>query len=51
MSIGDDKVRITITLTKELKEKLDEQAKLENRTTSNLVNNIAKKYLIEINED
>lgn len=51
MAIGNDKTRIVITVTKELKEKLDEQAKKENRTVANLLNTIAIKYLEEQKKD
>ena len=39
------KTRIIVTVTKELKEQLEEQAKKENRTVANLLNTIAIKYL------
>lgn len=45
MTIGNDKTRIVLTVTKELKERLEEQAKKENRTVANLLNTIAIKYL------
>lgn len=47
MAIGNDKTRIIVTVTKEFKEKLEEQAKKENRTVANLMNTIAMKYLEE----
>ncbi|WP_160678719.1 DNA-binding protein [Clostridium sp. C8-1-8] len=47
MPIGEDKTRILVTVTKELKEKLEKQAKKENRTVANLLNTIAIKYLEE----
>lgn len=49
--ISDDKTRITVTLTKELKDKLDIQAEKESRNTSNLINKIIKEYLEEIKKD
>ena len=39
------KIRIIVTVTKELKEQLEVQAKKENRTVANLLNTIAIKYL------
>ena len=39
------KTRIIVTVTKELKEQLEVQAKRENRTVANLLNTIAIKYL------
>ena len=39
------KTRIIVTVTKELKEQLEVQAKKENRTVANLLNAIAIKYL------
>lgn len=45
MAVGNDKTRIIVTVTKELKEQLEEQAKKENRTVANLLNTIAIKYL------
>lgn len=47
MAVGEDKTRIIVTVTKELKDKLDIQAKKENRTVANLLNTIAIKYLEE----
>lgn len=46
MSINKEiKTRIIVTVTKELKVKLEEQAKKENRTVANLLNTIAMRYL------
>lgn len=39
------KTRIVVTVPIELKEKLEIQAKKENRTVANLLNTIAIKYL------
>ena len=39
------KTRIIVTVTKELKEQLEVQAKKENRTVANLLNTIEIKYL------
>lgn len=50
MGVAMDKTRITITMSKQLKELLDKQAKIENRTSSNLMTNILKKYLEEIGD-
>lgn len=41
------KTRIVVTVPKELKERLEIQAKKENRTVANLLNTIAIKYLEE----
>lgn len=45
MAIGKDKVRIALTLSKEIKDQLDIIANEENRTTSNLINTIILDYL------
>lgn len=45
------KTRIVVTVPLELKERLDEQAKKENRTVANLLNTIAIKYLEEQSEE
>ena len=46
MSINKEiKTRIIVTVTKELKAKLEERAKKENRTVANLLNTIAMRYL------
>lgn len=44
------KTRIVVTVPIDLKEKLDKQAKKENRTVANLLNTIAIKYLEEHKE-
>lgn len=43
--VSDDKVRMLITVTKEMKEELDKIAEEETRNTSNLVVSILKDYL------
>ncbi|VYU50849.1 hypothetical protein [Clostridium butyricum] len=50
MAIGKDKVRIALTLNKDIKDKLDKLAEQDNRTTSNLINTIILKYLNEAEE-
>lgn len=45
MAIGLDKVRIALTMPKELKQQLEEVAKEQNRTTSNLIVTILKEYI------
>lgn len=45
------KTRIVVTVPLELKEQLDAQAKKENRTTANLLNTIAIRYLQEQSEE
>ncbi len=45
MAVGKDKCQILLTLTKEDKILLQQIAEEENRTVTNLVNTIIKKYL------
>lgn len=49
MAIGKDKIRIALTLSKEIKDKLDIIANEENRTTSNLINTIILDYIKQHN--
>lgn len=51
MAIGKDKVRIALTLPKDIKDKLDALAEQDNRTTSNLINTIILNYLKEQTEE
>jgi hypothetical protein len=51
MGVRGDKTRIVLTITKELKAKLEIQAEKENRTVANLINNISIKYLEQIAKD
>lgn len=48
MSVGTDKVRVLVTLTKEDKEKLENLAKNDNRNLSNYINTVLKKHMIEL---
>lgn len=45
MAIGEDKTRTNITIPKELKARLEEIAKHENRSFNNLVITILQKYV------
>lgn len=45
MPIAEDKTRTLITIPKELKAKLEEEAKKENRTFNNLVITILSKHV------
>lgn len=45
MGIGEDKTRVILTITKDLKESLQEIAKDENRTLTNLIVTILKDYV------
>jgi|LFRM01.2.fsa_nt_gb metal-responsive CopG/Arc/MetJ family transcriptional regulator len=45
MTIGKDKVRFYVTMPKDLKSVLEEQAKKENRSLSNLIVTILQKYV------
>lgn len=45
MSVDKDKTRINVTLQTDLKIKLDEAAKKEERSTSNLVAKLIKEYI------
>lgn len=47
MGVASDKTRMNFTISKELKKKLEIQAKKENRTTSNMINVALEKYLSE----
>lgn len=50
MAIGNDKTRVLITISKEMKSKLELQAEKENRNVSNLINTILIKYLSEVDQ-
>ena len=45
LPVSKEKTRISVTLTKEEYEKLKNKAKQENRSVSNLINNLIKQYL------
>ena len=48
MAVGNDKVRVLVTLTKEDKEKLEKLAKNDNRNLSNYINTVLKKHIMEL---
>ncbi len=50
MSISENKTRTNITFPKELKSKLEEIAKKENRSFNNLVITILEKYIFDNHE-
>lgn len=43
--VGDDKVRILVTVTKEMKKELDELAAKQIRSTSNFIVSVLTEYL------
>lgn len=45
MTIREDKTRTNITIEKELKEQLQQEAKKQNRSFNNLIITILKEYL------
>lgn len=45
MAVGKDKVRFYVTIPKDLKSILEEQAKKENRSLSNLIVTILQKHI------
>lgn len=45
MAVGEDKIRILITVTKEMKKELEIQAEKETRNVSNLVVAVLKEYI------
>lgn len=45
MAVGEDKVRILITVTKDMKVDLEKLAEKETRTTSNLIVSVLKEYI------
>lgn len=47
MAVGKDKVRMLVTITKELKDELEKLAEAENRNVSNLINTILINYVKE----
>lgn len=47
MAIGEDKVRILITVTKDMKKELEILAERETRNVSNLVVAVLKNYISE----
>lgn len=51
MAIADDKIRMSITLPKELKATLDELAKRDNRTTSNYIVNILSTHIDNLDDE
>jgi hypothetical protein len=45
MAVGEDKTRILITVTKDMKKELEIQAEKETRNVSNLVVSVLKEYI------
>lgn len=45
MGVAEDKTRIVLTVSKDLKLKLDKQAKKENRSVANLINMLISDYV------
>lgn len=45
MAISEDKTRTNITIEKDLKKQLEEEAKKQNRSFNNLVITILKEYI------
>lgn len=50
MAIGEDKTRTNITIPKDLKAKLEEIAKKENRSFNNLVVTVLQKFTESVGE-
>lgn len=42
--LKENKVRVTIVLEKEMRERIDEEAKEDNRTRSNYIESVLKKH-------
>lgn len=51
MTISNDKTRTNITIEKDLKQKLEEIAKQQNRSFNNLVITILKSYVSDSSHD
>ncbi len=51
MTISKDKTRTNITISKELKKKLEQLAKQDNRSFNNLIINILTKYVENSSHD
>lgn len=51
MAISDDKDRIIITTTKELKRELQKLAEADSRNLSNYLNLVLKKYVDDLKEN
>lgn len=51
MAIGKDKTRIVLTMPIEIKEKIDEMARNDNRHTSNYILNLLLKHIDEVESD
>lgn len=45
MAVGEDKIRILITVPKEMKKELEVLAEKETRTVSNLIVSVLKEYI------
>lgn len=51
MAVGEDKIRILITVPKEMKKELDELAKNDLRSTSNFIVSILRNYIDDSNKN
>lgn len=51
MAISKEKVRMNITISRDLKRELESVAKESNRSLNNLIVTVMQKYLDELNSD
>lgn len=51
MAIGEDKVRVLITVTKDMKKELDELADKDLRSTSNFIVNILRNHIDNLDKN
>lgn len=49
--ISDKNTKYLLTIPKELKSKLEDLAKSENRSLANLINTILRNYVVEVFKD
>lgn len=45
MTISKDKIRMSLIIKKDLKEKIEKEAKKDNRSVNNLINTVLMEYL------
>ena len=45
MTISKDKIRMSLIIKKDLKEKIEKEAKKDNRSVNNLINTVLMDYL------
>ena len=45
MTISKDKIRMSLIIKKDLKEKIEKDAKKDNRSVNNLINTVLMEYL------